>query len=356
MLDDAEVATVAVTEPGRGSLAGRPTLNDVGRLAGVSAQTVSRFLTGASYVGAETGARIQQAIDALGYRPNRLARGLQNGRSGMVGVLTAAPLNYGAAETLAGLSAAAHAADVTLITGHLDVEDPQRSDAGRILERFLSMRVDGIVVSARIEGLESLLQRTVRNDVPVLAITGRPVPGTASAGADSYAAGLLVMEHLLSLGHRRIAFLAGPRESTESQERERAYFDAMAVASGTVLPIMIGGGWTGAAGYDAGMRADFAAFTAVYAADDELALGFSAAARARGLSAPGDFSLVGIDDMPQSRYFAPPLTTARMDFDALGRRAFAALHELIESGDGTHVVIAPELVVRESTSAPTAQI
>lgn len=356
MLDDAEVATVAVTEPGRGSPAGRPTLNDVGRLAGVSAQTVSRFLTGASYVGAETGARIQQAIDALGYRPNRLARGLQNGRSDMVGVLTAAPLNYGAAETLAGLSAAAHAADVTLITGHLDVEDPQRSDAGRILERFLSMRVDGIVVSARIEGLESLLQRTVRNDVPVLAITGRPVPGTASAGADSYAAGLLVMEHLLSLGHRRIAFLAGPRESTESQERERAYFDAMAAASGTVLPIMIGGGWTGAAGYDAGMRADFAAFTAVYAADDELALGFSAAARARGLSAPGDFSLVGIDDMPQSRYFAPPLTTARMDFDALGRRAFAALHELIESGDGTHVVIAPELVIRESTSAPTAQI
>ncbi|WP_106815694.1 LacI family DNA-binding transcriptional regulator [Microbacterium timonense] len=338
----------------RGTAAGRPTLNDVGRLAGVSAQTVSRFLTGASYVGADAGERIQQAIDALGYRPNRLARGLQNGRSDTVGVLTSAPLNYGAAETLAGLSAGAHAADVTLITAHLDVNDSQPADAKRILERFLSMRVDGVVITARIDGLESLLQQTVRDEVPIVAVTGRPVPGTGTAGADSYAAGRLVMDHLLELGHSRIAFLAGPRDSAESQERERAYYDAMATAGGTVLPVIVGGDWTGAAGYEAGLRADFASFTAVFAADDELALGFSAAARSRGYSAPGDFSLVGIDDMPEARYFAPPLTTARMDFAALGRRAFEALHEVVRTGEGAaHVVVTPELIVRESTAAPS---
>jgi len=341
------------TGPGSRAAAARPTLNDVGRLAGVSAQTVSRFLTGASYVGADAGKRIQQAIDALGYRPNRLARGLQNGRSDIVGVLTSAPLNYGAAETLAGLSAGAHAADVTLITGHLDVDHPQRTDAARILERFLSMRVDGIVVSARVDGLESLLQQTVRNEVPVVAITGRPVPGTGTAGADSYLAGRLVMEHLLTLGHQRVAFLAGPRESAESQERERAYYDAMAAGGGQLLPVMVGGGWTGDAGYEAGLKADFQSFTAVFAADDELALGFSAAARSRGYTAPRDFSLAGIDDMPEARYFAPPLTTARLDFAALGRRAFDAIREVVRTGRaGEHVIVSPDLIVRESTSEP----
>src|SRR5690606_4446826 len=134
----------------------RPTLNDVGRLAGVSAQTVSRFLTGASFVGVDTGARIQQAIDALGYRPNRLARSLQNGRADTVGVLTSAPLNYGAAQTLSGLSFAAHQGDITLVTAHLPDTNTHPAEATRTLERFLSMRVDGIVVSARVDGLESV--------------------------------------------------------------------------------------------------------------------------------------------------------------------------------------------------------
>lgn len=340
----------------KSALAGRPTLNDVGRLAGVSAQTVSRFLTGASYVGAETGARIQQAVDALGYRPNRLARGLQVGRTDMVGVLTAAPLNFGAAETLAGLSMGAHAVDATLVTAHLEaVAQPGLKDAARALERFLSMRVDGIVVTARLDGLESLLQRTVRDEVPVIAITGRPLPETGSAGADSYAAGRLVVEHLLALGHRRIAFIAGPRDSDESAERERAYHDAMAEGGGSVLPVLAGGDWTSAAGYDAGQRASFDSFSAVFAGNDELALGFMAAARARGYSAPDDYSIVGIDDMPEAQYFAPPLTTARLDFAALGRRAFQALrHRIDEGGSLPHVLVMPELVVRASTaSAPS---
>lgn len=331
----------------------RPTLNDVGRLAGVSAQTVSRYLTGASYVGAEAGVRIQNAIDALGYRPNRLARGLQVGKSDIVGVLTAAPLNYGAAETLAGLSAGAHEADVTLITAHLTGGDHPSAEVARILERFLSMRVDGVIVSARIDGLESLLQQTVRDEVPVVLITGRPIRGAGSARADSYAAGRAVMEHLLSLGHERVAFLGGPRTSAESQERERAYYDAVAEGGSALLPVLDGGEWTGGAGYEAGMRADFASFTAVFAADDELALGFSAAARARGYNAPEDYSIAGVDDMPQAQYLAPPLTSARLDFVSLGREAFTALRSSVQRGEqAPDVVIEPHLIVRESTASP----
>src|SRR5699024_85232 len=111
-----------------------------------------------------------------------------------------------------------------------------------------------------------------------------------------------------------------------------------------------GDDWTGAAGYEAGRLADFSSFTAVFAADDELALGFAAAARERGLSAPDDYSLVGIDDMPEARYFAPPLTTARLDFVSLGRRAFDAVQHAIRTGEQLpHVVESPELVIREST-------
>jgi DNA-binding LacI/PurR family transcriptional regulator len=330
--------------------ASRPTLTDVGHLAGVSAQTVSRYLTGASYVGKETGARIQKAIDALGYRPNRLARSLQIGRADTVGVLTSAPLNYGAAQTLSGLSFAAHDADITLITAHLTATNPQPPEATRALERFLSMRVDGIVVSARVEGLERVLERSVRNEVPVVAITGRPLPSTGTVGADSYAAGRAVMGHLLQLGHRNIAFLSGPRDSVESQERERAYYDMVAEVGANLLPVMTGGDWTGAAGFEAGRRVDFNTFTAVFAADDELALGFAAAARERGFSAPHDYSLAGIDDMPEARYFAPPLTTARLDFVSLGRRAFEVLQHAIRTGEQhPHVVESPELIIRDST-------
>lgn len=332
----------------------RPRLRDVGRVAGVSPQTVSRFLAGKGYVSGGTRVRIQDAIDALGYRPNRIARSLHQTRTDMIGVLTAGDPTYGAAQTFAGVSASAHAADVALITTHLDRgEGFLAAEGRRAIERMLSMQVDAIIVTARVEGLDDMLSEIVRGEVPVIVVAGRPRAKTDTVLVDSFAAGELAMSHLIGVGHERIVYLAGPEDSDESRERERAYHHAMTTAGLPALPPIVAGDWTSDAGFRAGALVDHGRFTAVFAGNDELALGFMAAAREKGLVAPDDFSIVGIDDMPEARYFAPPLTTARLDFVSLGRAAFAMAQAEVTDGRGQpRVLIGPELVVRSSTSAP----
>jgi DNA-binding LacI/PurR family transcriptional regulator len=327
-------------------------MSDVGRMAGVSAQTVSRFFTGTGYVSEDTRSRIQHAIDTLGYRPNRIARNLHVARTDTIGVLTVGDFNYGSAQTLTGMSAGAQEADVSLITAHLELSEKLRPRQVQVaIERMISMRVDGIIVSARIEGLEGILIETVRDEVPVVVIAGRPDTSVDSIVADSYTAGSLVMSHLLELGHRSIVYLAGPVDSDESRERERAYHRSMSHAGIPALPIVAGGDWTSIAGYNAGLGANFESFTAVFAGNDELALGFMAAARERGLSIPEDFSIAGVDDMPEARFFAPALTTARLDFLTLGRKAFEMIRRRVETGESQErLLIAPQLVVRRSTA------
>jgi len=332
----------------------RPRLRDVGRIAGVSPQTVSRFLGGKGYISGETRVRIQDAIDALGYRPNRIARSLHQTRTDMIGVLTAGDPTYGAALTFAGVSASAHAADVTLITTHLERgEGFLGAEGRRAIERMLSMQVDAIIVTARVDGLDDTLAEIVRGEVPVIVVAGRPRAKTDTVLVDSFAAGQLAMSHLIDAGHERIVYLAGPEDSDESLERERAYHHAMTAAGLPALPPVLAGDWTSDAGYNAGTRADHGQFTAVFSGNDELALGFMAAAREKGLTAPADFSIVGIDDMPEARYFTPPLTTARLDFAALGRAAFAMAQSEVTDGRGQpRVLVGPELVVRSSTGSP----
>lgn len=332
----------------------RPRLSDVGRLAGVSAQTVSRFFTGKGYVHDDTRMRIQQAIEDLGYRPNRIARSMHKTRTGTIGLLSAGAMNFGAAQTLAGMSARAQATDSTLITAHITDSTHQEDEVARALEHMLSMQVDGIVVAARFGDIGRVLADTVRDEVPVVIIAGRPLPQLDSAGANSYDAGRLAMRHLLQLGHEQIAYLSGPSDSEESRERQRAYEDSLSDAGLSHLPTISGGEWDSAAGYRAGLANDLRQYSAVFCGNDELALGLLAAARTKGLAVPRDFSVVGVDDMPEAAYFYPPLTTVRFDFAALGTAAFDMICRRIETGVRQENAVLPaELVVRESTAAPS---
>jgi DNA-binding LacI/PurR family transcriptional regulator len=331
----------------------RPRMSDVGRLAGVSAQTVSRFLSGNGYVHDETRLRIQRAIDELGYRPNRIARNLHVARTDTIGLLSAGTLNYGAAQTIAGMSIRAQSSETTLITALVTDTTGRDAEVARALERMLSMQVDGIVVTARFGDIERILSETVRDEVPVVVIAGRPLPLLDSAGADSYQAGVLAMQHLLELGHRHIAHLSGPTDSDESRERQRAYEDAMLGAGLPVLPLISGGAWDSESGYEAAMNTDLRGFSAVFCGNDELALGLIAAARRKNISVPRDLSVAGIDDMPEARFFAPPLTTVRFDFAALGAGAFDMIRRRVETGvRQEHLVLPARLVVRDSTAAP----
>ncbi len=324
---------------------------DVGRVAQVSAQTVSRYFTGAGYVGADTRLRIEAAIEELGYRPNHAARSLRTNRSDTIGVLTIGPLNYGASTIITGLTGAARAAAFPLMITHLaiDMDDPAaRPEMRRALDGFLSSRVDGLVVSTPFLGTEDLLDHFWET-VPVVTISGRPRVTTDTVDVDSHAAGLEATRHLIGLGHRRILHVAGPPDRNEAFERVRGYQDALTEAGLDPLPLLRGD-WSSESGHAAGMAADTSDFTAVFSGNDQMALGFMAAMRERNLTAPDDYSIIGIDDMPDARYFAPPLSSMYMDFTSLGAAAFQMIQRRIHTGEPQpQHVITPTLVPRESS-------
>jgi DNA-binding LacI/PurR family transcriptional regulator len=218
------------------------------------------------------------------------------------------------------------------------------------LNRFLSARVDGLLISSPYPGIEDMLER-VWETVPVVILSGRAWPKADSATVDSGEAGLLATRHLLELGHTRILHITGPEHVNESHEREWGYRQALAAAGVDPLPVLRGD-WSAQSGHDLGLAVDPRTFTAVFSGNDQMALGFMNALRHRGLVAPADYSIVGVDDMPDARHFAPPLTSVWMDFVELGRVGFRMLAERIRTGDRVaRQVIRPKLVPRESSAA-----
>jgi DNA-binding LacI/PurR family transcriptional regulator len=343
------VSTAATRSP-----KSRPSMSDVGRLANVSAQTVSRYFTGAGYVRNETRERIEAAIAELGYRPNLVARNLRANRTHTVGVISMDALNHGNAMTLTGLSRAARKADYSLITTQLDInldDEDAETAVKRALDQFISARVDGIVIATSFVGTEKLLDH-IWEQLPVITISGRPWANIDSATVDSHHAGLIGTRHLVELGHRRILHLAGPLNRNEAFERQRGYFDALDEAGVPRLEVHSSPNWSAKSGYDAGLAVDPSTFTAVFAGNDQIALGFMRAMSERGLVSPDDYSIVGVDDMPDARYWRPSLTSVWMDFVSVGQFTFERLHRRITTGEHEErLVLEPTLVARESSRA-----
>lgn len=331
---------------------------DVGRSAGVSAQTVSRYFSGAGYVSDETRRRIAAAVEELGYRPNRAAGSLRARRTGTIGVLSVGELVHGSAQILTGLSHGARDLGQTLMHAQVDVGfEPQgwQGEARRAIDHFLSVPVDGIIASASIPGVDEALD-VARDYVPVVNLSERPGSIADSVSTHSFTAGLDGTRHLIELGHVAIVHVAGPVTRNEALERERGYREAMEQAGLTPLVLGAARDWTSAPGYEAGRTIDPDSFTAVFAANDELALGFMSAMEQTGRKAPADYSIVGVDDMPAAAYFSPPLTTMRLDFQGVGRASLAMMHEMIRTrGSAPRRVIEPELVLRRSTAPSPAR-
>ncbi len=330
---------------------------DVGRLAGVSAQTVSRYFTGKGYVGAATQAKIEAAIVELGYTFNQAARSLRVNSTQTIGVLATGPSVYGTWTIMAGLNEAARQTEFGLVTSQVEA-DPRDSatshEIHRALERLLVARVDGVIVASPFPGIEDFIER-VWETVPVVILSGLSWPHADSAAVDSYQAGVLATQHLLDLGHTQIQHIAGPASSIEGQQRAAAYLDTLAAAGVEPLPV-VRGDWSSESGAAAAEQVEAGSFTAVFSGNDQMALGFMSAFRRRGLAAPRDFSIVGVDDMPDARYFAPPLTSVWMDFKELGRAGFMMLIERIRTGERvSRRIIQPTLAVRESTARIVAR-
>lgn len=334
-------------------LDGRPRMVDVGRLANVSAQTVSRYFTG-GYVSAPTRERIERAVAELGYRPHPAARRLKSNRAEAIGVIAMGPSNFGIWSILEGMTSAVRKADYTLVIGQLDIlpyQPDARAEMEAAVDHLLLSGVDGIIVGTPYAGGEELLD-DLAADVPLVVISERPDSSDNSVRTDSYGAGRMAMEHLIALGHRRILHVAGDPSTNEAAAREASYRDALAAHGVPPLPIQ-GSEWTAQSGFECGSAVDPDEFTAVFAGNDAIALGFMSAMRSRGFEAPGRYSIVGIDDMPDTRFYAPPLTTVSLGFEDLGGAAVEVMLERMSTRASVpQRVIEPRLVLRESTSSP----
>ncbi|MEJ2288729.1 MAG: LacI family DNA-binding transcriptional regulator [Deinococcales bacterium] len=292
---------------------------DVARLAEVSPATVSRVLNGSARVSAALRRRVESAASSLGYRPNPHARALHSGRSRAVGI-AATYVGGFFAELFGGLEGRLAASGYRLLVAGGSGERDAETDT---LIDLHDRGVDGLVVFLEAAADEDLLALAARG-VPMVVL-GRSVPGLEprSLSWDQRAGGATATRHLLEHGHRRIAHIAGPRDNLHAQARREGYADALRSHGIPVEPRwIVEGDFLEQSGRDA-MHAllDIGGFTAVFAANDQMALGALTALWERGLSCPEHISLVGFDDQALARFTAPPLTTVRQPLDALGRLA-----------------------------------
>ncbi|WP_111768604.1 LacI family DNA-binding transcriptional regulator [Nakamurella deserti] len=326
-------------------------LKDVAALAGVSHQTVSRVLNDRPRVRVETRQRVLDAIRTLGYRPNLAARALASHRSGVIGVLTASSLFHGQASMVLAVQAAARRAGYYVNVASMEQPDP--TEVVSILDHFRTQPVEGVIVVTPDDFTVGRAAELAAS-VPVVLIAAETpaIPGMAAVNVDQYAGATLAVEHLVAAGHRRIAHLSGPLDRFDAQARRRAWEDVLA-AAGLPADALYEGDWTAAGGYAAGRAlVRDGPPGAVFAANDVSALGVIRALAEAGLAVPGDVSVVGFDDLPESAFYAPPLTTVHQDFRAVGVQAVDALRTMIDGRTVAvpAITIAPALVARGSVA------
>lgn len=324
----------------------RVSMADVAAVAGVSGQTVSRVVNGSPRVDPATRARVEQAMTGLGYRPHRAARALRTGRTQTIGMVAATLATVGNSRMLQAVADAAAARGYALVVVTLG----SSGDVGTAFESLRDQGVDGALV------LNEATAWVSAADAPAdlrLVVVDAPDAGRFDVVQTDHAAGAaLATGHLLGLGHRRVHHVAGPAGSFAADERERGWRTTLADA-GAPASDPLRGDWTAACGHRIGgqLAAD-PAVTAVFAANDQMALGVLRALAEAGRRVPEEVSVVGFDDVIDAADYRPPLTTVHQDFDALGARAVATLVAGIEHAAAPALQTVPaELVVRASTAA-----
>ncbi|MFF4257738.1 LacI family DNA-binding transcriptional regulator [Streptomyces sp. NPDC001663] len=327
------------------------TMTEVARTAGVSQKTVSRVVNGEPHVSPEVRDRVLRVIQELDYRPNNAARALLLGRYRRIGVVSLGTALYGPSTLLIALERAMQKAGYSFALAST-LEGHRVSVA---VEALLEQGVDGIVLSEPIDDGTPL---RLSADVPVVSLgEGLELTDGTSAvvGADGVAAARLATEHLLSLGHRTVWHIPGPQNWWAARDRIRGWREALAAAGAPEPPLPLEGDWSPSSGYAAGRQlAQLSDVTAVFAANDDMAIGVLRAFAEAGLSVPGDVSVVGYDDIPAAAYLSPPLTTVRQNFTTVAERAVDKLIAMIEGrpGGAEHTDVATELTVRGSTAPP----
>jgi DNA-binding LacI/PurR family transcriptional regulator len=325
-------------------------------LAGVSQKTVSRVFNDEPYVSADVRRRVLAAAEQLGYRRNNAARALASGRTRSIGVVSLGTALYGPASLLMGVERVVRDTGYALRVVNTVEGDPA-GIAGAV-DSLLDQGVDGIVISEPIEEQGDGKDVSLRLDVPVLVI-GAPPPVaaptvlTAGVGADLMAR--TATEHLLALGHVTVHHLAGPQRWYAARDRLEGWRTTL-TAHGREVPAFAQGDWSAASGYAAGRElAENGAITAVFAANDDMAIGLIRALTEAGRRVPEDVSVIGFDDIPVAAYVTPPLTTMRQPFDTVAQEGLKRLVHAIENPEADPLPAGDppvDLVVRASTAPP----
>lgn len=329
-----------------------PSMADVAALAGVSHQTVSRVLNGTGKVAEGTRERVLAAIGELGYRRNSVARALAAKRSGILGIITTTSVHFGPASMLVSVEVAARRAG--FFTGVTAIEDFEPASFAQAIDHFLGLAVEAIIVIAPVVQLGEALDE-LRVPVPVIAVSALPDEGEApilTVQIDQRGGASAAVRHLLDLGHREILHIAGPQDWYEARARLAGWREALE-GEGAALLEPVGFGWDAGTGYEA-MRELIevgAVPSAVFAANDSLALGAYKALAEAGLSVPGDVSIVGFDDAPFAEFLHPALTTVHQDFATLGAKTIEMIGAAVSDPDPLRRVLVPAtLVVRDSAA------
>ena len=347
------VKTKTLRTPGKSGPRPRQstTLRMVAREAGVSASTVSRIINGTVNVSDERKQAVEAAIAKFDFRPNAAARGLALGKTLTIGVVAQAIDSPFYGEGLRGIEACLRQRGYAplFMSGNWHEEDEDRC-----MGELIARGVDGIIVFAG--RLSDTKLKRYAKEVSVV-VTGRQLrsKGLFSLQIDDRRGAMLAVRHLLELGHRRIAFITGSEDHPDAIERLGGYKKALEEAGIGFDPRLVAvGDWHEEGGLRATLELLDARthFTALFCVNDQTAYGALLGLFRKGLSVPGDVSVVGFDDLPASLYRVPPLTSVRQSIGILGEQSVQAMLDLL-AGNRPRLSPPPvELVVRESTSAP----
>lgn len=352
----------------------RVSMTDVARRAGVSQKTVSRVVNGEPHVADAIRARVQAVIDEMGFRPNAAARALVTRRNPRIGMVTMGTALYGPTSILAGVEAALRA------TGfHLSVARTQGggvSDLQAAIDELVAQDIAGLVLSEPIDlghpelrlpgGLPVLTfdsPTSLAEAVPDVGPGRAAAPGEKAKdrlvlGADELSGARSATEHLLTLGHRTVHHIAGTSGWAATARRIAGWRSALSDADadpGAPVPDVVHGDWSPRSGYEATTELlARGSVTAIFAANDHMAIGAIRAVEQAGLRVPQDVSVVGFDDAPEAEFLSTPLTTVRQDFAEVTR---LAVHRLVHAVEGRppaerQRLVPTELVVRETTAPP----
>jgi len=325
----------------------KPRMVDVARLAGVSQQTVSRVVNGKPNVTPDVQVRVEKAIAQLNYRRNAAARSLATQQSMVLGVISYGLSRHGHSTALMGIAEAARGANYA--TSLITVKDIGRAELQAAIDHHVDDNVAGIILLAPIKAAIEMVREGV-TDLPVIAFepnaSGRPY----SVAADEVLGARLATSHLLELGHETVVHLKGPDGWLATDARIEGWRSTLVEAKRVVLD-PIATNWDAPSGARAAQQVVDSGATAVFAANDQTALGLIYELNNLGVRVPHDISVVGFDDHPESAYFAPSLTTVRVDFDAIGRAAVRKMLGVV-AGEPAHVdaMFTPTLVVRNSAA------